>query len=402
MWPILGAPYADVLERQRVDADILGGGICDPLLRTDAAHRSRHLWPILSHVPEAAELVELDSTRLPPSATTNAGGGRSDAARSRKLKRPPVEPLHHRNDSNSARIWMSASALFNGEPGDPRSFDSARRTAGAAAYVLSFWQVAREKVNYRRFFDIADLVGVNVEEPEVFAATHSLIFQLVDEGWVTGLRVDHIDGLYDPSEYLRRLRERLPDCFIVVEKILEQQESLCPDWPVSGTTGYDFINALGSIMVNPEGLERITAAYRQITGTAGAFADVVYETKTRDRAALRRRGALPQPAPESAGGIGPLRQGRQPAGIEHRADRSDSLPAGVPHLHPVVPDSPARSAINRRGLSRCQAAQSPLERNHLELRPARVAARLSAEPRSRSSVLAGNNSSSAGSSFAAR
>ena len=145
--------------------------------------------------------------------------------------------------------------------------------------MLSFWKVAREKVNYRRFFDIADLVGVNVEDPEVFAATHSLIFQLVDEGWVTGLRIDHIDGLYDPTEYLIRLRERLPDCFIVVEKILEQQESLCAEWPVSGTTGYDFVNAVGSVMVNPEGLERITAAYQQVGGVRAGFAAVVYEQR---------------------------------------------------------------------------------------------------------------------------
>ena len=103
----------------------------------------------------------------------------------------------------------------------------------------------------------------------------------MDEGWVTGLRVDHIDGLYDPAEYLRRLRERLPDCFIVVEKILEQQETLCPEWPVSGTTGYDFVNALGGVMVNPEGLERITAEYRQITGMQSTFADVAYEQRKR-------------------------------------------------------------------------------------------------------------------------
>jgi (1->4)-alpha-D-glucan 1-alpha-D-glucosylmutase len=124
-------------------------------------------------------------------------------------------------------------------------------------------------------------VGIDVDEPEVFAATHALVFRLVDEGWVTGLRIDHIDGLYDPSEYLHRLRERLPDCFMVVEKILEQKETLCPEWPVSGTTGYDFVNALGSAMLNPAGLDRATRAYRQMTGGTASFADVVYQERKR-------------------------------------------------------------------------------------------------------------------------
>ncbi len=170
---------------------------------------------------------------------------------------------------------------FNGEPGDPRSFDLLDELLAHQPYVLSLWRVAREKVNYRRFFDIADLVGVNVEEPEVFAATHGLIFNLVDEGLVTGLRVDHIDGLYDPSEYLRRLRARLPDCYILVEKILEGNETLPSEWPVSGTTGYDFINALGSVTVNAAGLDLITRDYVQLTGNHATFADVEYEQRKR-------------------------------------------------------------------------------------------------------------------------
>ena len=254
---------------------------------------------------------------------------------------------------------------------------------GQQAYVLSFWKVAREKVNYRRFFDIADLVGINVEDPEVFAATHSLIFQLVDQGWVTGLRIDHIDGLYDPSEYLRRLRERLPDCYFVVEKILEQHESLCADWPVSGTTGYDFINALGSTMVNPEGLGRIGEAYQK-AGGRGALAGVVYE---------ERKHVIAQLFAGEAHSLS-LHLNLLAESDRYAKDASpQELTTALVEVTACLPVyrtytrsfqvRPAGPSIDRRSLSGCPAAQSPFERNHLEFRTPRAVARLSAEPRAR-------------------
>ena len=268
-------------------------------------------------------------------------------------------------------------------PEDPRSFDRLDALLAQQPYVLSFWKVAREKVNYRRFFDIADLVGINVEDPEVFAATHSLIFQLVDEGWVTGLRVDHIDGLYDPSEYLRRLRERLPDCFIVVEKILEQQESLCAEWPVSGTTGYDFVNALGSTMVNPEGLERIRAAY-QNAGGRSAFADVVYEERKHVIAQL-----FAGEAHSLSLHLNLLAESDRYAKDASPQELNTAL-VEVTACLPVYRTYTRSFQVRAQDLQSIDEAfrdarrlQSPLERNHLEFRPARVAARLSAQPRSR-------------------
>jgi (1->4)-alpha-D-glucan 1-alpha-D-glucosylmutase len=145
-----------------------------------------------------------------------------------------------------------------------------------------------EKISYRRFFDISDLVGVRVEEARVFEATHALILRLVWEGKVTGLRIDHIDGLYDPLGYLSRLQRQIkaekgahrrPGFYIVVEKILAGDEVLPAEWPVSGTTGYDFLNALNALFVDGEGVKAIDESYSRFTGARPDFDDLVYEKK---------------------------------------------------------------------------------------------------------------------------
>lgn len=144
---------------------------------------------------------------------------------------------------------------------------------------------SREKINYRRFFDISDLVGVRVEEPKVFEATHTLVLQLVQEGKITGLRIDHIDGLYDPLDYLSHLQQRidrekgLPGFYIVVEKILAGSEVLPPEWPVSGTTGYDFLNVLNALFISGEGVKAMEASYAGFTGGRLNFEEVVYQKK---------------------------------------------------------------------------------------------------------------------------
>ncbi|QGY31873.1 malto-oligosyltrehalose synthase [Pantoea cypripedii] len=130
------------------------------------------------------------------------------------------------------------------------------------AYRLLCWRDAATDLSYRRFFEITGLVGVRVEDPEVFAATHRLILELVHSGAVNGLRIDHIDGLADPQGYLERLRQQAgPDCYITVEKILGAEETLPADWPVSGTTGYEFIVALTDALVASDGINALRQAY---------------------------------------------------------------------------------------------------------------------------------------------
>jgi len=219
---------------------------------------------------------------------------RPDAAQARRRRRErqaiKEDLVHLINSSPEVKAFLSENvALLNGKKGDPQSFDLLDSLLAQQAYQLAFWKTALEEINYRRFFDISDLIGVRVEEPQVFATTHALIFPLVREGKVTGLRIDHIDGLHDPLQYLRRLQHHLapkaaesgrpPGFYIVVEKILIGNEALSEEWPVFGTTGYDFLNAVNALFVDSEGLQTIAAAYSRLTGSRATFDDVGYEKK---------------------------------------------------------------------------------------------------------------------------
>lgn len=132
---------------------------------------------------------------------------------------------------------------------------------------LMSWRDAASDLSYRRFFEITGLVGMRVEDDQVFDDTHKLILELVHSGAVDGLRVDHVDGLADPRGYLMRLRQKAGDeCHITVEKILGKGEHLPDDWPVSGTTGYEFIAALSDVLVDDENLDGLREAYDQVVG----------------------------------------------------------------------------------------------------------------------------------------
>lgn len=157
-------------------------------------------------------------------------------------------------------------------------------TLRAQHYELVPWWTASEKMTYRRFFDITDLAGVRVEDDHVFRSTHSLIRDLAAEGVITGLRVDHIDGLADPVGYLRSLREyvRGPEggpVYTLVEKILERSESLPADWECEGTTGYEFLSLATALLVEPGGQARIETFYRRITGDSRLFSELAREKK---------------------------------------------------------------------------------------------------------------------------
>lgn len=176
---------------------------------------------------------------------------------------------------------------INGKQGDPGSFDVLQRLLSEQNYELAFWQNLNESINYRRFFTIADLVGVRVEDPLVFEASHGYILRLVARNPLAGLRIDHIDGLRDPFAYLARLQERLATdetrsespSYLLVEKILQVEEQLPEDWPVSGTTGYDYLNQANGIFVNPEGARQITAIYSDFIARKQEFSNVLYQKK---------------------------------------------------------------------------------------------------------------------------
>lgn len=146
------------------------------------------------------------------------------------------------------------------------------------AFRLEFWRSGTRRINYRRFFDITDLAGVRVEEPDVFATTHSLILELIRTNQIDGVRVDHVDGLRDPARYLQALRAAVGDSYVVVEKILGPGEDLPEQWPVEGTTGYDFAGMIAGAYCDPAGLRKLTESYERRTGSR-PFSDIAYEKK---------------------------------------------------------------------------------------------------------------------------
>ncbi len=146
-------------------------------------------------------------------------------------------------------------------------------------YQLAFWRSGDRLLNYRRFFNIAELAGVRVEDPQVFADTHSRILQWYRDQLLDGLRIDHPDGLYDPAKYLDDLRKQAPGAWLVVEKILSQKESLPAEWPVQGTTGYDFLNRLSGLFVDPSSEGILTAFYREFADEPRSFDAVEIEKK---------------------------------------------------------------------------------------------------------------------------
>jgi len=211
--------------------------------------------------------------------------------------------------------------LYNGTRGNPRSFDLLDSVLNRQAYRLSYWRVAADEINYRRFFDINDLASISMEREEVFEETHRLIFRFVQEGKLDGLRIDHPDGLFDPLWYFRNLQRRcfilkglreIPEgtpeevrksiekrwgeeadrflaerkrsgvrlpMYIIVEKILSKGERLSERWPVHGTVGYEFAIALNALFVESAHAKRFDEIYSAFIGARRRFSDIVYERK---------------------------------------------------------------------------------------------------------------------------
>ena len=210
-----------------------------------------------------------------------------------------------------------AVATMNGDPSDPTSFDLLDAVLHEQAYRLAYWRVAGEEINYRRFFDINALAAIRQEDPVVFEETHRLLLGLLRDGIVSGMRIDHPDGLYDPAEYLRQLQEevvvaaaraqvpeaswpamevelrkayrralerdprdpKLRPLYVVVEKILSRKERIPEDWTIDGTTGYEFLNLLNGLFVARDNEARIDAIYARALGGKVDFPDLVRRNK---------------------------------------------------------------------------------------------------------------------------
>ena len=200
---------------------------------------------------------------------------------------PDLQGLAEATPEAAAKVL----AEYNGTKGDPRSFDRLHELLEAQAYRLAYWRTAAHEINYRRFFDVNALAGLRVEDPHVFEAIHRLLAALLSEGRVTGVRIDHPDGLFDPAKYFDQLQdlaaqswqvERRPGArvlYVVAEKILSGRERLPQGWCVFGTTGYNFLNQLNGLFVHPGYARRMRRAYTKLTGQTQTFDDLLYETK---------------------------------------------------------------------------------------------------------------------------
>jgi (1->4)-alpha-D-glucan 1-alpha-D-glucosylmutase len=201
-----------------------------------------------------------------------------------------------REHEQIAAAIAGAVRALNGEPGQPASFDRLHELLEAQAYRLAFWRIASDEINYRRFFDINDLAALRMENEAAFEATHRKIFEWLRAGKVDALRIDHVDGLFDPAAYCRRLQDRfrhlrgpaafeLPadnqrwPLYVITEKIIASFEDMPQSWGVYGTTGYRFANVLNGLFVDTAAEQRVTRTYHSFIGDDAAFDEIAARGK---------------------------------------------------------------------------------------------------------------------------
>ncbi len=170
-------------------------------------------------------------------------------------------------------------SFYNGQRGDPASYNPIDALLEKQYFQLSYWKVASEEINYKRFFNVNGLISLNVDHKEVFQATHKLVARLLRQNRIQGLRIDHIDGLYDPAMYLARIHEISDNCYTVVEKILEGDEKLPGSWNTEGTTGYDFMNKLCGIFIQTKNHQEFSRLYSNFTNIRTMTEELMYDKK---------------------------------------------------------------------------------------------------------------------------
>lgn len=334
--PVLGSQFGRALENQELRLEFRDGAFWLQYFnrRFPIAPRSydlilRHRLDELGSNREVADahLLEFHSiltaiSHLPERHEVSVEK-REERAREKEIIKRRIQRLC--DESPDIRQFVCGNIeRFNGQRGDPRSFDLLDQLLQQQAYRLSLWRVAADEINYRRFFDVNELAAICMERAEVFESTHRLIMQLLDDGKVDGLRIDHADGLFDPTAYLWQLQEQrylqlcrqefvaesgtaagclwsdlkltlrqrfvhLRECeprslvlrpqYLVVEKILGQSESLPDDWPVDGSTGYEFLNLLNGLFVDSHKARELEAACAKFVGCKQDFRELIYDAK---------------------------------------------------------------------------------------------------------------------------
>jgi (1->4)-alpha-D-glucan 1-alpha-D-glucosylmutase len=319
--PVLGAQYGNVLENGELVL-VFGDGAFTihyfehrfPILPKSythiLGHRLESLGQELGHdSPPFQELLSImTALQHLPLYTETEPERVEELYREKEVVKRRLQGLYDDNAEVAAFIDENVR-LINGQPGVPDSFDLLDQILAEQVYRISHWRVATEEINYRRFFDINALGAIRVEDETVFNETHRFILSLVAEGKATGLRVDHVDGLYDPTAYLYRLHERCrsgpigegwdrmpavagqtlptegsaplscPACYIIGEKILMPDEQLPREWPVHGATGYAFLNSVNGLFVDSANTRKFDSLYGRFIRIHRHFPELATETK---------------------------------------------------------------------------------------------------------------------------
>jgi (1->4)-alpha-D-glucan 1-alpha-D-glucosylmutase len=287
--PVLGDPYGSALARGEL------------ALAFDVEHGAFALRYFEQHFPISPQTY---SQILAPAAERLRRRDPSTAdeldSLSVALGAPPVATNHgpellrsdHTETKRQLAELCSRSAMarraiddevrqLNGRAGDAMSFDRLHALIAAQAYRIASWRMAADDINYRRFVDVNDLAALRMEDPAVFEETHRLLFELVRSGQVTGARVDHADGLYDPGQYFLRLQRGAGErrLYLVIEKILASEERLPESWPIAGTTGYDFADLVNGLFVDPRAEAKLTHTYFAFLRERLDFDEIVYRSK---------------------------------------------------------------------------------------------------------------------------
>jgi (1->4)-alpha-D-glucan 1-alpha-D-glucosylmutase len=328
--PILEDQYGKILESGKLRLSYDNGSFTLSYYNTKLPVAPRTCSSVLAHnLPDMVKALGEDNEHVQemrsiltamsylPAQTNLAPDKTAERNREKAVIKRRIAALY--NTSPEARQAIDTAVEdFNGQAGDAASFNLLHQLLDQQAYRLAFWRVATEEINYRRFFDINDLAAISVERPEVFQATHQLIIRLLRAGQATGLRIDHIDGLWNPAQYLHKLQESYltervqalwdrpskPDqianavarwctancqnseaenatlpLYVIGEKILSDNETLPSGWPLFGTTGYDFLNAVNGLFVDSNNRKAMDRAYSNFIGTPIDFANLVNSTK---------------------------------------------------------------------------------------------------------------------------
>lgn len=293
---VLGEPYGTVLERGEIVLEFAAA-------RGEFnARYHEHCFPIdpreyprifagaaLDTIDDAADRADfeslLNSFAHLPARDALGEDARNERYRDKEAHKRRLVRLVERSPAVLAHV-AKAVVQVNGVPGQPDTFDVLDALLEAQAYRLSYWRVAADEINYRRFFDVNNLAALRMDKPDVFDATHALILRWVAEGKIDGLRIDHSDGLYDPEAYFTRLREAVniargedTPFHIVTEKILAAHEALPATWAVQGTTGYEFGALVAAWLVDGASERALSRLYAQFSGETQRFDEIAYQGK---------------------------------------------------------------------------------------------------------------------------